>query len=192
MKKDIIIIGCQRSGKTTLANMLIKDDNSYHNISLDSLAIAIKRTIPEIGISDGSTIKFISKRIVPFLVTYLKSYKCDYPDKYYLVEGIQINPDHLMREEFFQNANIICLGFPNATIHEIFSNIRNEDKNLRFSYTKTLSDDKLKDKISFYIEYSKFLQRKCNEYNIPFYETNKNRKQVLEMIYNNIMTNIIK
>lgn len=186
-KEDIIIIGCPRSGKTTLTNMLMKNDNSYHNISLDSLTMAIKKSMPESGIKEDSKLKIISKRIVPFLATYLHCYKCDYPDKKYLIEGIQINPDHLMNEPFFNDAKVICLGFPNAKIDEIFNNIRREDEQLPFSYTKKMSDDELKERISFYIRYSRFLQSKCDEYNIPFYETNKNREQILNTIFKTLV-----
>ena len=135
-KEDIIIIGCPRAGKTTLTNMLMKNDNSYHNISLDSLTMAIKKSMPESEIKEDNKLKMISKRIVPFLVTYLHCYKRDYPDKKYLIEGIQINPDHLMNQPFFNDAKVICLWFPNAKIDEIFNNIRREDEQLPFSYTK--------------------------------------------------------
>lgn len=184
---DLIIIGCPRAGKTTLTNMLMKNDSAYHNISLDSLTMAIKSTMPESGIKEDSKLKIISERIVPFLASYLHCYKCDYPDKKYLIEGLQINPDHLMSEPFFSKANVICLGFPNATIDEIFNNIRREDEQLSFSYTKKMSDDELRERVSFYIRYSKFLQNKCDEYNIPFYETNKNRENVLISIFNELI-----
>lgn len=187
--ENIIIIGCPRSGKTTLANMLMKNDSSYHNISLDSLTMAIKRTMPETGIKENSKLKIISEKIVPFIANYLHCYKCDYPDKKYLIEGLQINPDHLMKESFFNDATVICLGFPNAKIDEIFNNIRKEDEKLSFSYTKKMSDNELKERISFYIRYSRFLQSKCNEYKIPFYETDKNREQILKEIFKTLTKN---
>ena len=42
-ENDIIILGCPRSGKTTLTNMIIKEEQDYQVISLDSLMIAIKQ-----------------------------------------------------------------------------------------------------------------------------------------------------
>lgn len=187
--EDIIIIGCPRSGKTTLSRMIMENDALYNNISLDSLTIAIKRTMPEIGIKEASKIEVISKRIVPFLVSYLKRYKIDYPNNKFLIEGIQINPEQLISESFFKDFRIICLGYPNATIDELFYNIRNEDKQLSFSYTKKMSDKELREKISSYIRYSIFLQKKCNDYSIPFYETNQNRSNVLNNIYNTLIKN---
>ena len=189
--EDLIIIGCPRSGKTTLSKMIMTNDSSYHNISLDSLTIAIKRTMPEIGIKEDSKIEIISKKLVPFLVSYLHRYRLDYPNKKILIEGIQINPEHLMNEPFFKKFRIICLGYPNATIDEIFYNIRNEDNQLSFSYTKKMSDDELKERISFYIRYSTFLKNKCNDYNISFYETNVNRTNVLNTIFNTLVDNEI-
>ena len=106
-----------------------------------------------------------------------------------MIEGVQINPQHIINEPFFKNFKIICLGYPNATIDEIFNNIRKEDEKLQFSYTKKISDSKLREMIAFYIRYSVFLQKKCNEQNIPFYETNKNRETVLNGIYNTLYNN---
>ena len=188
--KDMIIIGCSRSGKTTLANMIMEKNSCYHNISLDGLTMAFKKTMPELGIKPDSKLRFISKKIIPFLVAYLDYYKCNYPNKKYLIEGLQINPDHLMEESFFHNATVICLGFPNAKVNEIFDNIRREDEKLLFSYTKKIPDDELKERILFCIKYSKFLQEKCKEYGIPFYETNHNRNLVLNRICKDAIQNV--
>ena len=67
-KKDIIIIGCPRSGKTTLTNIIMENDSTYYNISLDSLVIAMKTTMLEIGINERSKVREISKKLIPFVV----------------------------------------------------------------------------------------------------------------------------
>lgn len=140
-KKDIIIIGCPRSGKTTLTNIIMENDSTYYNISLDSLVIAMKTTMLEIGIN----------------------------------------------EKFFNDAQVICLGFPNATLDEILHNIRGADNDLLFSYTKKMDNDELKERISFSLKYSRYLQERCKKYGIPFFETEKDRKTTLYNIFNTLI-----
>lgn len=189
LSENLIIIGCPRAGKTTLSNIIIGNDPSYHIISLDSLTVAIKKTMSEVGIQEDSKVGIISKKIVPLLASYLHEYKLDYPNEKFIIEGIQITPEHLLNEPFFRNYRVICLGYPNATIDEIFYSIRNEDKQLSFSYTQEMSDSELRKKISSWIKYSTLLQSKCKEYNILFYETNKNRKKVLNAIFDVLIEN---
>ena len=181
-ERDIVIIGCPRSGKTTLTNRIMQDNNIYNSISLDSLTIAIKRTMPEVGIDDKSNVIQISKKIVPFLAKYLQCYKRDFPEKRYIVEGIQINPEDLIVEKFFNNAQVICLGYVNTTIDDIYNKIRLEDSKLEVAYTKRMTEEELKKRIAFSLSYSKFLQDKCEKYGIPFYQTNENREETLEYI----------
>ena len=61
-ENDIIILECPRSGKTTLTNMIIKKEQDYQVISLDSLMIAIKQIFLELEINNKSKISEISKR----------------------------------------------------------------------------------------------------------------------------------
>ena len=77
-ENDIIILGCPRSGKTTLTNMIIKEEQDYQVISLDSLMIAIKQIFLELEINNKSKVSEMSKKIIPFLSIYLKNFKSNY------------------------------------------------------------------------------------------------------------------
>ena len=186
-KKDIIIIGCPRSGKTTLTNIIMENDSTYYNISLDSLVIAMKTTMLEIGINERSKVREISKKLVPFVVAYLRNYRRNYPGKKYIIEGFQLTPEDIINEKFFNDAQVICLGFPNATLDEILHNIRGADNDLLFSYTKKMDNDELKERISFSLKYSRYLQERCKKYGIPFFETEKDRKTTLYNIFNTLI-----
>lgn len=186
-KKDIVIIGCPRSGKTTLTNIIMEHDSTYHNISLDSLVIALKNTMPEVSINDKSRVREISQKLVPFISTYLQNYRRNYPKKKYIIDGFQLLPDDIVKNNFFDNTQIICLGFPNANIDEILNNVREEDKKLSFSYTQKMSDNELRERISFSLKYSRYLQEKCKEYEIPFFETEVNRNKTLYDIFNKLI-----
>lgn len=167
--------------------MITQQKKDYIVISLDSLTKALKFTFPETGITEKSRVTDISKKILPFIIQYLKDLQYDYPQKNYIIEGIQLNPDDFINESFFENTTVVCLGYPNASVEDIFYAIREHDKKLPYSYSKDLSNEELLHKIKFFISYSKFLKKKCIKYGIPFYETDKNREKILDIVFNNLM-----
>lgn len=189
--KDIIIIGCPRSGKTTLANMLQKRLN-YRIISLDSIVSAFEQNFPEIGISRKEVFREKSKKIVPFISTYIKKYKEDYPNHNFVIEGCQMMPYHIFQQFNKSEILCICLGYPNAYSNDILNNIRKGDEYIKNSYSKKLLDEDLRKRIEFWIELSKFLQEESKQYGIPFYETDINREIKLFDILNTILNNLVE
>lgn len=129
-ENDIIILECPRSGKTTLTNMIIKKEQDYQVISLDSLMIAIKQIFLELEINNKSKISEISKKIIPFLSIYLKNFKSNYPKSKIIIEEFQILLEDIMENPDFNKSTIIGLGFTDMSKDEIYNNIRNEDRNL--------------------------------------------------------------
>ena len=184
--KNLIILGCQRSGKTTLSNMLYQKNNNYHIISTDALVHAFEMSLPNLNINRNSNISEKSQLFAPFIAAYLHSFKRNYPNQNYIIESCQLFPKHILEEPYFKNDKIICLGYPNATPEEIFQNIRSSDISLRNPYTKQMSDKELKKIIPIWIRYSQFLEKASTRNHIPFYETNKNRNQILNKIVNEI------
>lgn len=134
-ENDIIILGCPHSGKTILTNM-IKKEQDYQVISLDSLMIAIKQIFLELEINNKSKISEISKKIIPFLSIYLKNFKSNYPKSKIIIEEFQILLEDIMEIPDFNKSTIIGLGFTDISKDEIYDNIRKEDRNLINSYTK--------------------------------------------------------
>lgn len=183
-ENDIIILECPRSGKTTLTNMIIKKEQDYQVISLDSLMIAIKQIFLELEINNKSKISEISKKIIPFLSIYLKNFKSNYPKSKIIIEEFQILLEDIMENPDFNKSTIIGLGFTDISKDEIYDNIRKEDRNLINSYTKKMDDNVLKSRITFSTRYSYHLNGICKKYNIPFFDTGINRSQKLnEIIY---------
>lgn len=181
---DIIILGCQRAGKTTLAK-LISDEKNCSIISVDSLIYSFQEIFPELNIDRKTKIIEKSKKLTPFVSKYLESFKKDYPNKMCIVEACQLLPLDVKKQKRICKNQIICLGFPNASEDEIFNNIREYDLNIN-SYTKKMSDDELKENIKYWIKYSKTLKLQAEKLGIPFYETDKNREKVINEIINDI------
>lgn len=179
--KNIIIIGCPRAGKTTLANMLCKKMN-YKIISTDSLVSAFEQNFPQIGITRKDGFREKSKKMVPFIYTYLKKYKEDYPNERFIIEGCQLMPYHIMNTFDRNEFECICLGYPNSNSLEVLRNIRkNDEKDLK-SYSRKLSDEELLVRIDSWIALSKFLKNEAKSYRIPFIETDKDRNAKLNEI----------
>lgn len=184
--KDIIILGCQRSGKTTLSNILSTKDN-YSIFSVDSLIQAFDIALPQSNITRKMKIVEKTKILTPFIGIYMKKFKNDYPNQKCILESCQLLPKDIMAEESLKNAQMVCLGYPNASEEEIFHNIRKNDKFANSPYTYNMNDEQLKCSIPFWIKYSKFLQKESKELRIPFYETNIKRYETLSTIADNLL-----
>lgn len=113
--KNIIILGCQRSGKTTLTKLLTKNSN-YNIFPIDSLVFAFEKGMPEIGINSSTYITEKSKQFAPFLDSYFKAFSINYPKQKYIIEGCQLLPEDVICQPHLAKSHIICLGYPNATI----------------------------------------------------------------------------
>ena len=70
------------------------------------------------------------------------------------------------------------MGYTKISCEEAFKLIRENEK--ENSYTRRLTDEKVKKLISDHIEYSKVLKKQCEENNIKFYDTSFERDDVLE------------
>ena len=189
--KDIIIMGCPRAGKTTLAEMLRKE-LSYQVISTDSLIAAFEKNFSQVGIARKEVFREKSKKIVPFLYTYIEKYKRDYPNQNFIIEGSQMMPYHVIQIFNKSKAEFVCLGYPYASWNDLLKNIRENDKFLDNSYSRKLSDKELEKRIKFWIEFSNFLKDESMRYNIPFYETDKDRQGKLNTVCNNIVDNLLE
>ena len=179
MKKDIFILGCARSGKTTLANRI--SQYQYNIISVDSYVSAFKENFPELNITHHNDyLSDKSKRLSYFIMSYYYKIKQEYPNQKFVIEGWHILPKDIVPLIGRKNCNIVCLGYPNAKEDEMFQLIRENDQ--ENSTTRNLEDAKLRELISSHIEYSKILKEQCLDLGIPFYETNKGREKILENI----------
>ena len=63
-----------------------------------------------------------------------------------------------------------------------------ENKN---SYTRQMTDERLRDLIVDHIEYSKVLKRQCEESGIKFFDTSFNRDVVLNEVMEYLISNKI-
>lgn len=174
--RNIIILGAARSGKTTLAQMLHKKYN-YSIISIDSFVSALHDSFPNLGISHSNNEEKF--RLLPqFVFSYMKKITNEYPNENFVLEGWHVYPNEISKLFQATNTKIICLGYTKISCKEALYLIRkNEQQN---SYTKKMTDEKVKDLIFSHIEYSKVLKQQCEKNNIRFYDTSFKRDTVLK------------
>jgi len=185
--KNLIILGAARSGKTTLAQMIHKKYN-YSIISIDSFVSALYDSFPVLGITHSNTEEKF-KLLPPFLFSYMKKITNEYPEENFILEGWHVYPKEISELFCDKNFKIICLGCTEISCEEFLSKIRMyENKN---SYTRQMTDERLRDLIVDHIEYSKVLKRQCEESGIKFFDTSFNRDVVLNEVMEYLISNKI-
>ena len=177
--KNILIAGVPRSGKTTLSMLLANELKNYHIISLDCIRNALDDTFPlqlEINPRGG---KNNFTELPKFVSRILYYNKRDLRNKInYIIEGTQILPD--TAKELFNDCIVIFLGHGNMKPEQILDNIRKYDTPEEYSYSR---DDKTMMKsINKHIKIDYAIEQKCKLYGFQYFDTSKNREQVLKKI----------
>lgn len=183
MMKNVIIFGEPRSGKSTLANMIV-DKFNYQVIHVDAIRDTFKTIYPELNIAPDIAIN--NKKFQLFIQEYLnRNTKKEERNKYgYVVEGCETSVENCNRL-FNTDENIIYYLAPaDITPEEFFNNIRiNDTEN---DWTFKLTDEELMQKVKSLITKGKTLKKECEKYNINFVDTSHNRKEKLDTILRNI------
>lgn len=174
--ENVIILGAARAGKTTLAQMLHKEYN-YNIISIDSFVSALHESFPSLGITHSNTEEKF-KLLPPLVFSYMKKITNEYPNENFVIEGWHVYPEEISKLFRDTNVKIICLGYTKISCEEAFKIIRRSEQ--ANSYTKKMTDERVKNLISSHIEYSKLLKEQCEKNNIKYYDTSFERDNVLK------------
>ena len=185
--KNIIIFGEPRSGKSTLANMII-DKFNYQVIHVDAVRDTFKEIYPELNIAPDIAIN--NKKFQLFIQEYLnRNTKQEERNKYgYVVEGCETSVDDCNRLFNIDENIIYYLAPDDITPEEFFNNIRANDTEK--DWTFKLSDEELMQKVKNMITKGKKIKEECKKYNIKFVDTSHNRKEKLNTILKNIESEI--
>lgn len=97
-----------------------------------------------------------------------------------ILEGAQILPSVLSKYKNLNNTIVVYLGHGNLTEKDIFKLVRQHDKEKDWSYHKT--DEELSSYIKEFYEKNKLLLSECKKYGFKYFDTSKNREQVLKEI----------
>lgn len=188
MKKNILLYGASRSGKTTLAKLL-NERFDYNVVSLDAIVSAFGRAFPQLNINHSNPGDTTVEQFKPFLWEYIKTLNKSNNKKrnmFYCIEGAYFNIDDIL-----QNKNdfiIIILVEKYRTYIEYYDKMKKFDR--KYDWTYDLNDAALKD-------YAKNLKNDnvriidyCKKNNLKFYNTADNREIVLNRICEDIEVEI--
>ena len=97
-----------------------------------------------------------------------------------MLEGWHNLPDYFMPLINRENYVVVCLGYPNANEKDLFEKIRQNDTS--HDNTVNVTDEHLKRLIHESKISSQFLEKQCQKWDIPFFETDKNRVEALNQV----------
>jgi deoxyadenosine/deoxycytidine kinase len=184
MKKNIIISGTARAGKSTLCSMLSKE-LGYQHVSMDAIIEGFEDVFPELGIDTHTdNIMNISKKISPFINAILKSGEYDKFDYGMVIDVSQLMPEDFVRHIDNSVCDIYYLITDWDTVEERLKVLEQYDTEKEYTYSKTL--EKKMRICQGIIDESKVYKKQCNIYNIPCTDTLYERDKKLAELFNRI------
>jgi len=179
IKKNIIIIGPPRSGKTTLAKKIVKEFNNFSLISADNFTTSFICTCKDMAIN--SINMAIPRKQCFYYCIESMHYEGDI--NYVIDVG---DYDEEMFERIKNNSIIIFLGYSNLNSKELYNNIRKFDKPNDWTYIE--GDYMLSRYCDAFIEQSKSLELIAKDNNYWYVDVSEDRECVLLNTFEKIKT----
>lgn len=188
-----MIMGIGRSGKTTLSNMLKNKFVNYNLIHSDSLKWAMIRAQDKEKYyrtnidkqKEFEQSEYFQKTLLEF---FNSSTSTDENHYGYILESGQLHPKIVKEMIDFENTIVVCLGLGNLSVEEIIDLCVKYDTEK--DWTFELPKEYLKKHAKDWFLTNEMLKRECPKYEIKYYDTSKNRTEILKEIMEEIVTNI--
>ena len=183
VKNNIIISGVPRAGKSTISNILSKKFG-YQHVSMDAINAGFEKVFPELGIDTSADmpslekLRNISAKIAPFIKAMMDSGEYDEFKPGMVLDVYQLQPEDYMKYLYHGNCDIFYFITSETTPDERFSLLKTYDTEKDYTFYKP--DDELREGCVELVEESKYIKAQCLKYNLPYYETAKNREEVFE------------
>ena len=190
MRKNILVLGPSRAGKTTLTKKLNEVLN-YSIVCFDSIIYAFEQSFPQLGICHGEGAANTAANLANFLTHYFRvlSHRSEQKNGVkFAAEGGYFDFEKIMLAmsdyEIVKDFLLIGLVYNKKTPDEFFGDIRKNDTEDDWSYN--CDDDTLLKCVSIFIEDSKLMYNKFLKHNFMIYDVSNDREQVLDKIINDI------
>ncbi len=151
---------------------------------MDSINAGFERVFPELGINtyaDMSSLEIlynISGKIAPFIRAMMDSGEYDEFERGMVLDVYQLLPEDYMKYLSGGNCTIFYFITSNVTPEERFIIQKNYDTEKDYTFYK--SDDELREGCEYIVEQSILMKEQCIKYDLPYYETAKNREKIFE------------
>lgn len=182
MKKNIIVAGTARAGKSTLSSMLSKQIG-YQHIAMDAIIEGFEDIFPEIGIDTHTdSITNISKKVAPFINAILKSGEYDKFTYGLVIDVCQLMPEDFMTYIDRDICDIYYLITECDSAEERLSILKEFDDEEEYTFAKPDNEKLLLCKDL--IEESKLFREQCQVHDLPCVDTLYDRENTLnEMLH---------
>lgn len=183
--KNVIIVGASRSGKSTVAKQICKNQNMVY-IPFDAIVSTLENLYPEINILHLDDNKDMSPKLAKFICEFIKH--LDYEDINYVFDLYQLYPNDLHKYIDISNFVIVYMGYPNQSPREKLEIIK---KYARINdWTKRIDDEEMLEAITSFRDENKRMYIQCLEHNIPFFDTSIDFKETISKVINYIEKNL--
>lgn len=181
MKNNIIIAGVPRAGKSTISHRLAKQ-YGYQRISMDAIIAGFEKCFSETGVntyaglSSMDTLRLISGKIAPFIRAMLDSGEYDKFEPGMVLDIYQLLPEDYMKYIHGANCEIAYFITSDVTPEERFAIQKRYDTEKDYTFYK--SDEELREGAVYIVEQSIHMKEQCEKYDLPYFETAKDREQI--------------
>ena len=171
--KHIIIAGCARTGKTTLAFYFY--NRGFVHYKMDSIKRAMFKTL-SLNIKDWHVISPIIASMISIIIKENNSDKV-FNNEYYCIDTCHLYPVDIFNMNL-KDTIIVFFGYTNISKEQKLKFIREYDsENI---WTSKLDDSQLLHDIDLCIQYSLEVKKQCEELNVPFFDTSYNFSEALD------------
>ena len=180
MKRNIIIGGTVRAGKSTLAERIVKE-LGYSICESDTIVNAFDKAFPELGIVHRRP-EEAREKYKPFLHEILTGFyrTWKYQGIPTVFPGSQFLPSTIDEYSRKEHYIVIFLGINDVTGEELLSKIREMDTEKDWTFKE--NDEKLLKHCNKIIEESKTLENECKKYGFYYFNTFADREKVFDGI----------
>ena len=183
LKKNIIIIGPSRSGKTTLSNKIKRIHTEYNIIHADSILWGIIRGLGKYEyytthVNERKNLAH-SEMFQSILIEIFNSaVRYDKDGFGVILESAQLEPK--MLKELSDNNICICLGHGTLNAKKIMEQCRKYDTCNDWSYK--ISDEDLLFNCKKWHQQNILFKKECLEFGIKYIDTSVNREKIFDNI----------
>ena len=183
MKNNIIVSGVPRAGKSTVSHLLASK-YGYQHVSMDSIIAGFEKCFPETGVStyqglsSEDTLRVISGKMAPFVRAMLESGEYDEHTPGMVLDMYQLLPEDYDKYIRGANCDIVYFITSDVTPEERFLIQKKYDTEKDYTFYK--SDEELREGAEYIVEQSILMREQCEKLGIPYYETARNREEVIK------------
>ena len=184
MKKDILIIGTERSGKTTLMNAILDRYGFYEPLRGDAALASLSHVMPK-NTRVENDVCVVSLPIVShedsidYLVNFYKEMKLDIArtKRKIIIDTFSLSVEEAVKY-FGKTCDIYCLGMPNETADDLEIAIRETETSK--DWTFRLGHFTLHSLCEGIAWKSKEMRDECLKYGVIFFDMSGNRDEKIE------------